>query len=126
MPGQCNAGPHKVCRRIPMLYRLEYDGKPAVQSRVHSPEGGAKGDVAHEDDIQQDERSGEEPVHIASIVDAAQVAVRVCNVHAATVSALQRVLGVLLYHCTGQCLAIDRALRTIMHAACALCPRRFT
>ena len=62
---------------------------------MHSPEGGAKGNIAHENDVQQDERSGEEPVHIAGIVDAAQVAVRVCNVHAATMSALQRVLETL-------------------------------
>lgn len=55
----------------------------------NSPEGGAKGNIAHEDDIQQDEGSGEEPVDIAGIVDAAQVAIWVCNVHTATMSTLQ-------------------------------------
>ncbi len=53
-----------------------------------SPEGGAQGDVSHEDDIQQDEGGGEEPVHVAGVVDAAQVAIRVCNVNAASVCAL--------------------------------------
>ena len=53
------------------------------------PERGAESDVAHEDDIQQNERGGEEPVDIAGIVDAAQVAVRICNINTATVSTLQ-------------------------------------
>ena len=61
----------------------------SFSGEAHSPEGGAKGNIAHEDDIQQDEGGGEEPVNIAGVVDAAQVAVWVCNVHAATMSTLQ-------------------------------------
>ena len=52
------------------------------------PESCAQSDVAHEDDVQEDEGCGEKPVHIASIVDAAQVAIRVGYVGAAAQRAL--------------------------------------
>lgn len=53
-----------------------------------SPEGGAQGDVAHEDDVQQQEGGGKEPVNVAHIVDAAQVSIRVQDVGAAAKSTL--------------------------------------
>ena len=53
------------------------------------PEGCAQSNVAHEDDVQEDEGRGEEPVHIASIVDAAQVAIRVGYVGTAAQRALR-------------------------------------
>ena len=52
------------------------------------PEGCAQSNVAHEDDVQEDEGRGKEPVHVASIVDAAQVAIRVGDVGAAAQCAL--------------------------------------
>ena len=54
-----------------------------------SPEGGAEGDVAHEDDVQQDEGSGEKPVHVAGVVDAAVVTVWVVDVSTAAECALR-------------------------------------
>ena len=82
----------RFCRGTPpavQAWGVKSGERQSTTRRQHSPEGGAKSDVAHEDDIQQNEWGGEEPVHVAGIVDAAQVAVWVCDINAATVSTLQ-------------------------------------